>query len=201
MLGCLRPRLRYRRATASGRSRKADALLALILLSLCDHAWASEFIVDNTTDCAVWNPNPVAGESISWDGGCTNGKAVGTGTVHWFEAGEEVQTASGTFEAGRIIGRGTVSWASGHRYEGEFKDSEFYGVGVFTWPDGSRYEGEFSVGRRHGTGVHSSPSGHRYEGPYFRGERHGEGRCFSPGFGWEACRWFQGERIEGGVEA
>ena len=176
-------------------------LLAILLPCLTWAAMAGEFIVDAASQCAVWNPNPVAGESIVWEGECDAGKANGEGTVHWYENNEEVQTVHGNFDAGRLAGHGELSWSSGHRYDGGFKDSEFHGKGVFVWPDGTRYEGDFVQGLRHGQGSHSAPSGHRYEGPYFRGERHGEGRCFAPGFGWDHCRWFQGERIEDGLEA
>jgi hypothetical protein len=178
-----------------------QALITVFWLCGFTAALAGEFIADSAESCSVWNPNPVDDESITWDGSCSEGKATGQGTVQWFEHGEAVQTVKGTFAAGRLIGHGTLSWSSGHWYEGEFQDSEFHGVGVFVWPDGSRYEGEFVAGKRHGSGIHTAVSGHRYEGPYVRGERHGEGRCFAPGFSWESCRWFDGERIEGGLEA
>ncbi len=47
-------------------------------------AHAGEWIADAKTGCQVWNPAPSPGESISWSGPCSNGKATGTGTLQWY---------------------------------------------------------------------------------------------------------------------
>ena len=30
-------------------------------------------------------------------------------------------------------GKGTISWADGRKYEGEYKDDKKHGYGIFTW--------------------------------------------------------------------
>ena len=153
-------------------------LLAVTCVLAMRLAVAGEYIVDHEADCAVWNPHPVDNETIRWDGACVEGKASGSGIVHWFENNRPVQTVEGDYADGKVYGHGVLIWASGHRYEGEFDASEMHGFGVLIWPDGARYEGS-----------------------YYRGMQHGAGRCFTPEYGWEPCRWFQGERIHEGLEA
>ena len=42
---------------------------------------------------------------------------------------------------GKRHGRGTVTYANGHTYTGEFKDGKFHGQGTYKWPDGGTYTG------------------------------------------------------------
>ena len=177
-------------------------LLWLLLFS----AWvtsseAGEWIHDHRNGCGVWNPAPQPGESIEWDGDCVAGRASGRGVIKWIISNAETERAEGHFVEGQLEGQGTWRWASGHRYEGNFSAGAFNGYGVFTWPNGARYSGEFLDNEQHGAGKHKSPTGARYDGPFRKGERHGVGRCYQPGDGWSACRWHQGERVDGYIQA
>lgn len=53
-------------------------------------------------------------------------------------------------------GQGTLRWASGERYDGEWIEGEEDGLGVFTWRDGTTYDGFWQSGKKHGIGVCSS---------------------------------------------
>lgn len=53
-------------------------------------------------------------------------------------------------------GQGTLRWASGERYDGEWIEGEEDGLGVFTWRDGTTYDGFWQSGKKHGIGVRSS---------------------------------------------
>ena len=52
-------------------------------------------------------------------------------------------------------GQGTLRWASGERYDGEWIEGEEDGLGVFTWRDGTTYDGFWQSGKKHGIGVRS----------------------------------------------
>ena len=59
--------------------------LGLLVFSVFSvNTWAGEWIADSTTGCQVWNGNPSPGDSISWSGSCTNGKATGKGVLQWY---------------------------------------------------------------------------------------------------------------------
>ena len=49
--------------------------------------------------------------------------------------------------------QGTLRWASGERYDGEWVEGEEDGLGVFTWRDESTYDGFWQSGKKHGIGV------------------------------------------------
>jgi len=53
-------------------------------------------------------------------------------------------------------GQGTLRWASGERYDGEWIEGEEDGLGVFTWRDGTTYDGFWQSGKKHGIGVRIS---------------------------------------------
>ena len=50
-------------------------------------------------------------------------------------------------------GQGTLRWASGERYDGEWIEGEEDGLGVFTWRDSTTYDGFWHSGKKHGIGV------------------------------------------------
>lgn len=179
--------------------RSFVSVLTLVFLLVIPPVEAGEWIFDET-GCAVWNPAPLSGETIEWDGKCVDKRASGYGILKWIREGAQTEVARGHFVAGKLEGTGSWRWASGHHYRGDFSNGEFAGEGVFTWPDGAQYAGDFASNERHGVGRHRSPNGTRYEGPYRHGERHGDGRCYQPGDGWSDCRWYAGGRIDGLTE-
>ena len=95
--------------------------------------------------CMVWNSHPVAGETVSWSGSCTDGTASGRGKLVW----------RGSF------GEDT--------YEGDYVNGKAHGRGVYTWDDGSRYEGEWRRGQPHGFGELNWASGRIDSGAWSRG--------------------------------
>ena len=66
----------------------------------------------------------------------------------WSDGGTEAP-------GGRLLVQGTLKWASGERYDGEWRVGEESGVGIYTWPDGSTYNGFWSHGKKHG--ISSTP--------------------------------------------
>jgi hypothetical protein len=119
--------------------------------------------------CLVWNPGPVAGSSVTWNGACKGNKVSGQGELVWRHGGKTSRYA-GEMRDGKMQGRGTYIAADGSRYEGDWSDGEKHGRGTSTWPTGGRYEGEYANGIQHGHGVEVWPDGNRYEGEFVNGK-------------------------------
>ena len=128
--------------------------------------------------CKVWNPNPKPGETLTWSGGCVDGKASGWGRQVWRGSnGKDVY--EGEYRGGKKHGRGVYTWHTGSRYEGEWRANKRTGRGVYTWSDGDRYDGEWRANKRHGDaavgGLTPGADGNRYEGEWRANKRHGRG--------------------------
>lgn len=116
-------------------------IIAATLVLLSSLTYAGEWIADPVSSCQVWNAYPSPGETISWSGACSNGKATGKGTLQWYLNGKPNGRYEGEYRDGKLNGRGVYTWPHGTRYEGEFRDGKRNGRGVYTWPDGSGYTG------------------------------------------------------------
>ncbi|MDB0067599.1 hypothetical protein N9E77_03450, partial [Candidatus Pelagibacter sp.] len=49
--------------------------------------------------------------------------------------------------------KGTMNYADGSKYVGEFKYGELNGLGTMNYEDGSKYVGEFKYGKINGLGT------------------------------------------------
>jgi hypothetical protein len=70
----------------------------------------------NNPNCAIYNMNPQAKETITWTGPCKNGLAHGQGTETWmyYRIGErKKETYVGEMQAGKRRGRGGIGWSGG----------------------------------------------------------------------------------------
>ncbi|MCP4628581.1 MAG: hypothetical protein GY850_34490 [bacterium] len=101
-----------------------------------------------------------------------------------------------------INGKGSMTFATGHKYTGEFKDGARHGAGVlhlpggrkivgvwqnnqmksgtYTEPDGTVYEGHWQFRERNGQGTLTFPDGRKYIGEFKSGKRHGQGTMTFP---------------------
>lgn len=83
----------------------------------------------------------------------------------------------------------------GVTYEGYFVMGTAHGQGTMTWADGSKYVGEFQNGYRTGYGVLYLPNGDRYEGEFYNGVLQGYGTYYwADGSSW-AGYWENGEQV------
>ena len=75
------------------------------------------WIKDNNTGVYIWNPEPIEGESIVWNGGYVqDGEyryANGAGIVTWYKDGKVIQVDDGAFIRGRHHGHFTHKFPSG----------------------------------------------------------------------------------------
>lgn len=150
----------------------------------------------------------------SYDGQWKAGMQHGSGVL----ADQDGKGRTGIFAQGRLIhwkqsslaekaskaiapseGEGVVEYASGARYEGQFRNYKRHGVGVMTHTNGDRFEGEWKDDKRHGRckelfadgsvfeghleeglrsghGVMVWPEGSTYSGLFERGKANGQGR-------------------------
>ena len=84
----------------------------------------------------------------------------------------------GEFKEGLIV-QGTMKLQSGSIYIGSFKDTDKGngrgGIGTMTYADGDKYFGEWKDDKRNGVGTYTSSNGQIYVGEYKDDLRHGQG--------------------------
>eukprot|EP00567_Pseudictyota_dubia_P005600 CAMPEP_0197441764 /NCGR_PEP_ID=MMETSP1175-20131217/7953_1 /TAXON_ID=1003142 /ORGANISM="Triceratium dubium, Strain CCMP147" /LENGTH=407 /DNA_ID=CAMNT_0042972095 /DNA_START=498 /DNA_END=1721 /DNA_ORIENTATION=+ len=86
----------------------------------------------------------------------------------------------GEWKDGKREGRGTMTWDNGQKYIGEWRNGKPEGHGTLTLADGTKYVGEWRNGVEEGTGTHTSPDGEKYVGEYRNGVQEGHGTHMWP---------------------
>ena len=116
---------------------------------------------------------------------CVSGDCEnGFGTMKFAEG----STYVGEFKDGLENGQGVYTWPDGKKYEGEVKDGLENGFGTITFLDGSTYVGEFKDDLYNGRGTYTWPDGRMYEGECKNNMRDGYGTYILP----------DGNKYEGG---
>lgn len=92
--------------------------------------------------------------------------------------------------SGEFHGEGTLTFANGDIYVGEFHDGLFDGPGTYTWPDGRQFVGNFRYSDINkqalvlnsflATGLMKWPNGARYDGEVRSGTPSGMGTLNFP---------------------
>lgn len=91
---------------------------------------------------------------------------------------------TGSWQAGRVHGRGTMKWPDGRTYTGNFKNGLEDGYGECLMPNKTLnradcYQGHWKDGQIHGFGKFKYAAGEVYEGCFSEGQRHGYGMLSS----------------------
>lgn len=118
-------------------------------------------IEDASSKCKVWNPKPVDGEAVSWNGSCTDGYATGLGTVRWYLKGQLQNEVTGAYEKGEVKKPITLKYYMDDNVTSTYNvqsviSPEVYTGTVVEAKSGvvyARYEGGFKDGLRHGQGT------------------------------------------------
>ena len=79
----------------------------------------------------------------------------------------------GDFAKGVCDGQGTMVWADGTNYTGQWKNNQYHGKGKLIYADGSWYEGEFAKGTFNGQGTYVWSDGNSLSGKWKDGEHIG----------------------------
>jgi hypothetical protein len=171
-------------APVAGLSRGQWMILAVAALVIAGVALAglatrdsskAGWALDPKTGCKVWDEVLDPNETVSWSEPCANGLAEGKGTVQWFIKGKAQERYEGEMHAGKMSGRGVLSFPNGMRYEGGFKDNNFDGMGKLRFANGDVYEGSFVDDDRSGQGTFTMASGGSYVGRWKEDMPHGKG--------------------------
>ena len=93
------------------------------------------WIKDSAKNCWAADPDPQAGETVTWSGACPGGLVNGQGTLTWYLNGRLFGRDEGTFRNGELFGHGRVTRANGVSFEGEFP-----GKGVITLANGQKVD-------------------------------------------------------------
>ena len=100
--------------------------------------------------------------------------------------GKELRGEGERNAQGEREGRGTMVYASGDMYEGQWRAGETHGQGKCSFATGDVYEGGWVEDERHGHGKYSASIGDVYEGEYVAGKYHGRGKMtFADGSSYE----------------
>jgi hypothetical protein len=152
---------------------------------------AGRWFQDAGSGCKFWlDETAELKGSISWSGGCAEGRAEGKGAVSLSQSGFTKPIYTGQLHGGKPHGFGIHINSLGTRYEGQWRDGLRHGRGSQRWGltserPGDQYQGDWSDGRRHGQGTYhwslNSPrAGYRYVGAWANDKMHGEGSYGAP---------------------
>ncbi|MGJ3250584.1 MAG: pentapeptide repeat-containing protein [Elainellaceae cyanobacterium] len=94
-------------------------------------------------------------------------------------------------------GRGTMIFANGDRYDGEYRDGRRNGCGTFTFDNGRQYVGQFENDQFEGIGIWTLETGDRYIGEFQANKCHGEGTFQFTDGSSETGTWRNGSLING----
>jgi len=154
-------------------------------------------------DCRIFNPRPVADESVSWNGGCKDGYADGNGILIWTVSGKEDSRYEGGMRRGRKHGpsaqqdaNGVISWGNfvdGQRdgktqieQENVYTMHAVYDHGVIKGPvtvkyvSGDKYQGHWGPHGPEGEGTKDYVTGGSFSGVWKDGKWYANGKITYP---------------------
>ncbi|CAJ1964887.1 unnamed protein product [Cylindrotheca closterium] len=127
-----------------------------------------------------------------YDGNFLDNLYHGEGVFSYKESGR-------FFEGKYVMGertKGTMRYADGSVYKGQFYHGRRHGRGSYTFKDGSRYKGDFYKDLMQGIGELRFRDGSSYVGEWKRGKHEGQGSMYSPdGVLCWAGMWQDGRQV------
>ena len=123
--------------------------------------------------CRVWDIHESAERLVSWTGRCSDGIAIGSGTLKRVGRIDESEH-TGLLRDGKRHGRWVVRTAHGTVSEGLYVDGMAFGDWLIRTASGTVAQGPLVDGKRHGRWVVRYAWGMVQEGSYVAGEKHGD---------------------------
>jgi hypothetical protein len=150
--------------------------VSLLLLGWMATAGAEDVILDAKTKCAAINPDPVAGETIEWEGTCLNGLLDGPGTLTRIAGKQVLNSRKGDWSEGRPVGVGELRRGDGVIIRGTWRNGQLDGHVLIYYANGSElFDGLWADGQAQGSGTYHYPNGSTYSGDWLAGKRSGQG--------------------------
>ncbi len=95
----------------------------------------------------------------------------GKGTMN-YATGDKFE---GEWKWDMINGFGKITYKSGNIYEGQWEDNMHHGIGTKIWAAGASYTGEWVLDKIQGKGTYTYQNGNQYIGDWWSNVRHGHG--------------------------
>ena len=125
----------------------------------------------NQPGCYSFNPSYAPSMTVTWSGTCTDGIAVGRGTLEFEHPGGLAGEGTGTLVWGKLDGHWVWRLSNGTVFEVQFVDNKRHGHGVWRFASGQVEEGPYVDGKKHGRWVVRPADGRSYETYWSDGER------------------------------
>ena len=100
----------------------------------------------NQPGCYFFNRRYTPSETVTWSGACTDGIAVGPGTMEFRPPDKPTQEGTGTLVWGKFDGHWTWRTSDGVSAGGPYVDGEPHGHWVWRWSDGRVFESTYENG-------------------------------------------------------
>ena len=143
--------------------------------------------VTGQAGCYVWNDYLATNETVTWTGGCSEGRAQGEGTLKWVweEAfrtwryrgiyySKKASESTGSLTEGKKHGKWTDRDDNGRAWEGSYVEGKRQGEWVVRFSNGSVAEGPYMDGEYHGQWIIGQGDGSESKDFYLYGERVGD---------------------------
>ena len=143
-------------------------------------------LADGSTQEGVWENDSFKREEILRSASLSNLPACRSSfSVQWSNCVGTLTFADGSkyvgeFKDGEYSGNGNFTFGkkskhAGDQYIGQFKASKKDGHGTYTYANGNKYVGEYKDGKINGHGTYTYPNGHKYVGEFKDDKRNGHG--------------------------
>jgi len=101
------------------------------------------YIKDSKTGCKVWDEDYSPHDRVTWKGACKNNFAEGPGTLIWHQNGQEMARYTGVMQKGRPNGIGKYTYLGNGETAGNFINGVLQGKGTRTFSTGLKLEGNY----------------------------------------------------------